>query len=174
MYTIIIAIVIVAVVAFFILGLVFIHDRQSGKMIADLLARLEEAAQKENLKFSQKEILGNLIIGLDDFHNKLMVLKRTGDEYNTLVIDLNEVKYCSKWKVYNSIHISLGKREKFENYVEEIFLSLDIPRQYKQEIISFYDSGVHGLRDLTEAENKASEWETTIKKILVQIHQKRA
>ena len=67
--------------------------------------------------------------------------------------------------------LALGK---FENYVEEIFLSLDIPRQYKQEIISFYDSGVHGLRDLTEAENKASEWETTIKKILLQIHQKRA
>ena len=68
----------------------------------------------------------------------------------------------------------MGKREKYENYVEEIVLSFDIPRQLKQENISFYDSGVHGLRDLTEAEQKASEWETTIKKLLLKIHQKRA
>ena len=83
MYTIIIAIVIVAVVAFFILGLVFIHNRQTGKMVADLLTRFEEAALKENLKFSKKEILGNLIIGLDDVHKKLMILKETGDEYHS-------------------------------------------------------------------------------------------
>jgi hypothetical protein len=174
MYTIIIAIVIVAVVALFILGLVAIHNRQTGKMVAELLAQFGDAAQKENLKFSKKEILGNLIIGLDDVYNKLMILKRTGDEYHTLVIDLNEVNDCSKRKVYRRIDISMGKREKYENYVEEIVLSFDIPLQLKQEKISFYDSGVHGLRDLSEAEQKATEWETTIRKILLQIHQKRA
>lgn len=174
MYSIIIAIVILAIVAFFIFALVFIHDRQSEKMVADLIVRFGEAAQKENLKFSKKEILGNQVIGLDNVYNKLMILNKTGDEYHTHVIDLNEVISCSKRKVYHRIDISMGKSEKYENYAEGIVLSFDIHLQPEHTNISFYDSGIHGLKDRTEAEEKASEWETTIRKILTQIHQKTA
>ena len=174
MYTIIIAFTIVAVLALLIMGLILIHDRQSGKMVADLLDRFAKEAQKENMKCSKKEILGYIIIGLDDVYNKMMILKRTGDAHHTLVIELNEVKSCSKRKVYHKVDISMGKREKYENYIEEIVLSFDIPPQRKEENISFYDSGVHGLLDLAEAEQKATEWETVIRKILLQIQQKRA
>ncbi len=174
MYTIIIAIVIVAVVAFIIFGLVSIHNRQTRKTVADLLSRFEEAALKENLKFSKKEILGNLIIGLDDVNKKLMIFKRAGDEYHSQVIDLNEVKDCSKRKVYLKIDVNTRKSEKYENYVEEIVLSFSIPLQLKHENVSFYDSGVHGLRDLAEAEQKATEWETTLRKLLLKTEQKRA
>jgi len=174
MYTIIIAIIIVAVVGFFILGLVSIHNRQARKMTGNLVERLGIAAEKENFKFSKTEILGSDIIGLDDSCNKLMILKRTGDEYHTLIIDLNEVRDCSKKKLYHKVDISMGKRERFEHHVEQIVLNFDIPLQHKQENIIFYDSGIHGLRDLTEAGQKADEWETRIRKILLHTHQKRA
>ena len=104
----------------------------------------------------------------------MLILKRTSDEYHSQVIDLNEVKDCSKRRVYHKIDISLGKREKYENYVEGIVLNFDIPLQLKPENITFYNSGVHGLLDLTEAEQKATEWETIIEKLLLKIKQKRA
>ena len=173
MYILIIAILTVAVVGFFILILVYIHDRQIRKMVADLLRRFDEAAKKENLAPSKKEILGNLVIGVDDINKKLIILKKKGDEYHTMVIDLKEVRDCSKRKIYHRIDISMGDKEKYQNYVEEIVLSFDIPLRLKQEDIPFYDSGVHGLRNLAEAEQKATEWETTIRKLLQQIHQER-
>ena len=174
MYTIIIAIVIVAIVGLIIWGLVSIHNRQTRKTVADLLGRFGDSAKKENLEITKREILGHVIIGLDDVRNKMMILKRTGDEYHKLVIDLNEVRDCSKQKVYHKIDISMGKKEKYENHVEMVVLGFDFPCQHKKENIIFYDSGVHGLRDLAEAEQKATEWESAIKKIVLQIQQKRA
>src|SRR5580765_3425426 len=108
MYTIIIAIVIVAVVGLVIWGLVSIHNRQTRKTVADLLGRFGDSAENKNLEITKREILGQVIIGLDDGRNKLMILKRAGDEYHTLVIDLNEVRDCSKQKVYHKVDISMG------------------------------------------------------------------
>ena len=173
MHTIIIAIIIVAVVGLFIWVLVSIHNRETGKTAADLLRRFDEAAQKVNLRVSKKEVLGNVIIGLDDVYKELIIFKKREDEYHSLVINLNDVKGCSKRKVYHSIDMDGGRKGKYESHVGEILLSLDIPHQPEQENIAFYDSRVYGLRDLEEAERKANEWETTIRKILLTTDQKK-
>lgn len=174
MHSIIIALVLVTIVTILCLALVSINNRQRKKNDSDLVSRFYKLGREKNLIFTQMDVLGYFIIGLDDVYNKIMVLTKSENKYDSLVIDLDKVKSCSKRNIYKRINIGTAKRDEFESYVDEIFLVFDFQEKAEQVNLCFYDSGRNSLLEMSVLEQKAKDWEMMITKTINEVHKKRA
>ena len=174
MHSIIIALILVATVTILCLALVSINNRQRKKNANDLVRRFYKLGKERNLKFSKMEILGNFVIGLDDIYNKIMVLTKSENKYDSNVIDLFDVKNCSKRNIYKRINLGTAKRDEFDSYVDEIFLVFDFHDKAEQVNLCFYESGRNTLLEMSALEQKAKDWETIITRAIHELKRKRA
>ena len=167
MSTIIVAAIIISVIISICLILVSINNKGRQKTTAELLTHFSKAGTENNLSFSSQEILENGIIGLDGIQRKLLVLKKIDEgKYDSLVLDLNDVKSCSKKKIYRSVNIGTEKKEKFENQIDKIVLAFDFSDNRQPIHISFFDPVMTHIFAMPELEQKAKNWETILTKLL--------
>ena len=112
MSTIIVAAVLILVIISICLILVSLNNKDRQKTTTELLNHFSKLGTENNLSFSSQEILQNCIIGLDGIQRKLLILKKNDeDKYDSLILDLNDVKSCSKKKIYRSVNVGTEKRK---------------------------------------------------------------
>ena len=167
MSTIIVAAVIVLVIISICLILISLNNKDRQKTTTELLDQFSKLGTENNLSFSSEEILKDCIIGLDGRQRKLLILKKLdGTKYDSLVLDLNDVKSCSKKKIYRSVNVGIGKKEKFENQIDKIVLAFDFVDNRQPIHISFFDPVTNHVFRMLELEQKANNWETILTKLL--------
>jgi len=164
------SIVIVGILVLFlviiILVLVSINNKHRKKTAMELVDRFNELGGSNNLSFTYKEMTENFIVGLDQLRMKLFVLRKAGIRYDFQVIDLKEIKSCSKKKIYKSINMGTVKKERYENHIDKIVLEFDFSDNRGPVQISFYESGEDHVLDMPELERKAGSWVAILTKAL--------
>jgi len=164
------SIVIVGILVLFlviiILVLVSINNKHRKKTAMELVDRFNELGGSNNLSFAYKEMTENFIVGLDQLRMKLFVLRKAGIRYDFQVIDLKEIKSCSKKKIYKSINMGTVKKERYENHIDKIVLEFDFSDNRDPVQISFYESGEDHVLDMPELERKAGSWVAILTKAL--------
>jgi hypothetical protein len=166
MSTIIIAGIIILFIVIISLVLVSINNNRRKKMTIELVGRFNELSKTYNLSFAQKEIMKDFIIGLDELHKRLFVLRKAGNKYDFQIIDLKDVKSCSKKKIYKSINMGTIKKERHENHLDKIALQFDYLDNRNPVQIAFYESSENHLLEIPELEQKAESWAAILTKTL--------
>ena len=95
-----------------------------------------------------------------------MILKKIDkEEYNSILLDLNEVKSCSKKTIYKRINIGTSKKERFENHIDKIVLDFDFIDDRQPVQILFFEHVTSHIFAMSELEQKAKKWETIVSQI---------
>jgi hypothetical protein len=166
MSTIIVAAIIISVIISISLKLVSINNKQRKKTSTELLNHFSKLGTENNLSFSSQEILENCIIGLDGIQRKLLILKKIDkDEYDSILLDLNEVRKCSKKNIYTRVNIGTSKKERFENHLDKIVLDFDFIDNRQPVQILFFEPITNHIFAMLELEQKAKKWETILSQI---------
>lgn len=167
MSTIIIAAILISVIISISLILVSINHNHRQRSATELLKHFSKLGTKNNLSISSQEILENCLIGLDETQRKLLVLKKIDkDRYDSLLLDLNEVKSCSKKKIYRTVNIATGKKEEFKNQFDKIVIAFDFKDNRQPVHVVFFEAMINHILAMQELEQKAKNWETTLAKIV--------
>jgi len=166
MSSIIVAGVLILIIALISLMLVSINNRHRKKNAIELVNRFNELGERNNLSFTHKEMMENFTIGLDEFRKILVVLRKTDSKYDSQVINLRDVKSCSKKKIYRTINMGTLKKVRYENHIDKIVLEFDYLDNKAPMQISFYESGGNHLLEMSELETKAGSWVTILDKTL--------
>jgi hypothetical protein len=166
MSSIIIAFLLIALVIIICLVLVSVNNKHKQKAAVEIDRLFTRLKEEMNLSFSRKEIQENFIIGLDKPHKTLLYVIKTDNTYSSLVIDLEQLKSCSKNKVYKSINMGTDKKQKFETMVDKVVLEFDYIDKREPVQISFYEAGRDHLFDMNDLVQKASSWEIILTKII--------
>lgn len=166
MSTLIVAAILISVITGICLILVSINNKHRQKKASELLNHFSKLGTENNLSFTSQEILENCIIGLDGIQRKLLILKKIDtDEYDSILLDLSEVKNCSKKKIYTRVNIGTSKKERFENHLDKIVLELDFIDNRQSVQILFFEPITNHIFAMSELEQKATKWEMIISQI---------
>jgi len=166
MSTIIVAAILISVITGICLILVSINNKHRRKTASELLNHFSKLGTENKLSFSSQEILENCIIGLDGIQRKLLILKKIDqDEYDSILLDLNEVKKCSKKNIYTRVNIGTSKKERFENHLDKIVLDFDFIDNRQPVQILFFEPITNHVFAMSELDQKAKKWETILSQI---------
>lgn len=165
-YLIIISAILITVVVIICLVLVSINNKHRQKAADELISRFHKLAEENSLNLSDRELLENFIISMDREHLKVLFFKRQGDIYDSLIIDLKEVKNCSKEKIYKSVNMGTGKKEMLETHVDKIVLEFNFIDKREPVQISFYESERDHSLEMRDLEEKAMDWEAMLTKTI--------
>ena len=166
MSTLIVAAILISVITGICLILVSMNNKHRQKTASELLNHFSKLGTENKLSFSSQEILENCIIGLDGKQRKLLILKKIDmDEYDSILLDLNEVKKCSKKNIYTRVNIGTSKKEKFENHLDKIVLDFDFIDNRQPVQILFFKPITNHVFAMSELEQKAKKWETILSQI---------
>ena len=166
MSAIIIAAIIISIVTCICLILVQLDKKQMRKAASELLNHFSKLGTENNLSFTSQEILEKCIIGLDGIQKKLLILKKIEkDTYDSILLDLNEVKSCSKNTIYKRLNIGTTKKERFENHIDKIVLDFDFIDNRQPVQILFFENIMNNIFAMSELEQKAKKWETILSQI---------
>jgi hypothetical protein len=167
MSTVIVAAILILFIATVVLMLIWINNRKRKKTTLALLNQFTGKAMESNLSFSSQEILDEALIGLDGIQRKLLVIKKTGDDkYDTQLIDLKEVRKCSRRKIYQSIKVEDGKKAGLQSEIEKIVLEFEyFNGRSPTQIIFFEPVNLHILA-MPELDEKAKKWEGILSQLI--------
>ena len=166
MSTLIVAAILISVITGICLVLVSINNKHRKKAAYELLNRFSKLGTENNLSFSSQEILENCIIGLDGIQRKLLILKEIDkNKYDSILLDLNEVKRCTKKNIYTRVNIGTTKQEKFENHLDKIVLDFDFIDNRQPVQILFFEPVRNHIFAMLELEQKAKKWEAILSQI---------
>jgi len=166
MSSIVIASLFILFLALIILVLVSLNNRHRRKLAGDLVGHFNELSERDNLSFTRKEIMENFVVGLDESCKKLFVVRRTGDRYDSQIIDLKEIRKCSMKKLYKSINMGTVKKKRYESRFDKIVLEFNYFDNRNPIEIPFYESGVDHLSDKADLEQKAGSWAASLTQML--------
>jgi hypothetical protein len=166
MSSIIIAGALITIIVIICLVLVSINNTHRKKLTLELVSRFNDIGIGYNLSFSNKEIFKNFIIGLDELRKKLLILRKTDDKLHLQVIDLKEVKSCSKQKIYKTVNMGTIKKEQYEKHIDKIVLEFVYTDIRDPVQIIFYESAINNLAEMFELDQKTYSWETILTKTI--------
>ena len=163
MTTIMVAVILICIITIISLGLVLINNRDRRKQKADLLEQFNKAKTDHVLSFTQKEVLENDILGLDEKKSKLLILKRTAaGKYDAYVKDISQLKACTHRNVFNTIDTGNIKHFKSEEHVEKIMLVLGFRDETEPVSVFFYDKHSNYPDEIPVLNQKARQWESIL------------
>ena len=164
MSTLLVAAILVGSVAAICLLLIINHNKHKRETMNKILRHFSQIGTENNLSFSSQEMLNDSLLGLDGMKRKILVVKKVNDNYESMVIDLRDVKSCSVKKKYGTIKADDLKNNKLEKYLEEIVLHFDLNNKPSAEI-SFYNDVENNVYQTMELEQKARHWEAILSKM---------
>jgi hypothetical protein len=169
METLLISAILVGAVAAIFLLLVWLDKKHKRQAMHQLLQAFSQAGSNHNLSFSSQEILKDTAIGLDGIHRKVLVLRRSTDvAFESLLIDINEVKSCAVKKEYITVSNSDLKTERPERYLGNISLHFELQNKPPVEIVFYKHFNSH-IDEIAELEIKAKYWEAILTKMFTPI-----
>ena len=165
MSTVIVAAILISVIVCISLFLVSLNNKHRQKTTTALLNHFRKLGIENDLSFSSQEILENCIIGLDGIKRKLLILNKIdNDKYESILLALDEVKGCSKKKIYRSVNIGTRKKEMFETQLDKIVLVFDFIDNREPVHVLFFDPSNNHILTMLDLEQKANNWETILYK----------
>src|SRR5215218_2062108 len=150
-----IAAILIGAIAVICLLLLISHNKQKRKAMNQIAYRFSNIGSENNLSFSSQEILKDCVFGLDGLHRKILIIRRSNDQYNTTVISLDELKGCSVKKIFGSIDVGDLKNKKLEQHLQEIVLQFEFDNTKLPIEVSFFDHTENSIYQLQEMEQKA-------------------
>jgi hypothetical protein len=166
MSSIVIASILILIVVLISMALISVNNKHRKKESEKLVAQFSEITEGKKLVFSHTEIMENFIVGLDELRKKFIVLNKAGDKYDFQLVDLKEVKSCSKKKIYRTVNMGTLKNERFESLLEKIVLEFDYSDNRPPLQVPFYESGKTHLLEMAELDEKAGSWVTILTKTI--------
>jgi hypothetical protein len=165
MSTIITALLIVIGAVCIPLIFILINKKKSRKLNKEYFKLLYQEGEKHGLSFSSQQLLKNKIIGLDGTKEALLILDLE-NAGNVICIPLSMVKNCSVEKKYDSILIGSEKKAKIEPHLRSIDLEFAFRNSNEPVSVSFYDSDVNSIYEMSELKAKAETWEEILSKMI--------
>ena len=165
MSTILIALIILFTAIFLSLAFIFINRRNEKKRNRSLLTLHSNAGSEKGLSFSSQELLRNKIIGLDGINKTLLVLEFLNGT-NVMCLNMRDVTQCSVEKKYDSILVGNDRKGKMEPHLRSIDIKFFLKDNNAPVSVSFYDSNINSIYEMTELEAKARTWESVLSKML--------
>ena len=162
MYSILISIIIIAILIIVFKTLVSINNRDRKNKMSDLVHGFDIIEKEYNLNLFKKEILQNFIIGLDELHNKVFVFKSVQDKFDFVIVNLKDMKGCSKKKIYKSSMMQATGRRRPEKYLDKIVIEFEYRSGGERIQVAFYDSMIHNVTQISDLEKRADEWERNL------------
>lgn len=162
MSSIIVAAIMVALIIIITLVLVIINNKDKRKSTLELFHRFKSITKATDLTYSSQEILDNLAIGIDGVQRKILAINRNEiGLYDPIIVDLNQVKSCSKRKFYRSINTGTSRKKRIEQQIDKIVLEFTL-RNGQQLEIPFFEMLRDHIPKMRELEQKAADWEVLI------------
>jgi hypothetical protein len=131
------------------------------------LRKLKELASRFKLLVFKKDVLGNMLIGLDLIKKRLVFLNQNNKKTNCTVVSLKNIKSCTLKKEYDSIESGGLKNKKLHEYLQSVFLELRFENNAKVMVLSFFEKQKDKLLNISELEAKAKEWQETISNLIL-------
>ena len=144
---------------------ILIKNKKNKKRNETFLNLFSQEGSKHGLSFSSQELLRNKIIGLDGIKQTLLAFDFENTK-NVICIMMAEVKKCTVEKKYDSIVIGTEKKAKIEPHLKSIDLKFVFKNDVETISVSFYDSDVNSIYEMSELEVKAKTWETLLTKMI--------
>ncbi|HEY6977804.1 MAG TPA: hypothetical protein VH396_16005 [Chitinophagaceae bacterium] len=173
MSTLLVAAIVIASIILFCLIFIYINKKNESKQKEKFLNLFKEAGFKYDLSFSRQEVLRNKIIGLDSLKRTLLVFEFAPVE-SVICINMAEIKNCTVAREYENVNIGTEKKSKIEKDLRSIVIQLDFINSVDPVSVSFYDSGLNSVYEMTELESKAKQWVSVLSKMIERDHKARA
>ena len=149
--------------------LVIFDNQQKRKMMSHILNLLSRVGSEYNLSFSSQEILKPCAFGLDGLNRKILIMKNAGDEFNTKIIDLDEVRACSIKRTFGCIRAGDLSNKELKQYLQKIVLQFEFRNNKLPVEIPFFDHAEHTIYQLSAIERKAKHWQAILSKMIIPI-----
>ena len=162
MSSIITAAILVAFIILICIAAVFVHNKDRKKMADELISHFTKVKEGNRLVFSSRKILKNLALGLDEAQRKCLIVRAVKNRYDSFVFQLDELKKCSREKIYTNINVGTQKKKKCESRLEKIVLEFEFYGDRPKIQIPFYELSRNSFSELSELDQQAKEWETII------------
>ena len=143
--------------------LLIANKRQKRKILKSLLLEFGTIGSANCLSFSSQEVLRNTVIGLDGIQRKLLVVERkTDDTYQSVIIDLNQLKSCLVNKQFRSV--SRGDSVKPAKLLKSVSLVFNMPELIQRDVV-FYNYIDDPVIVAPQLESKANHWQVMLTKL---------
>ena len=144
---------------------VLINNRKTRNLNKKYLNLFSKEGSKHGLSFSSQQLLRNKMIGLDDTKETILVFdfENAG---NIIRIPLATVKNCTVEKEYDSILIGREKKAKIEPHLKSIDLEFAFKNSDEPVSVSFYNSDINSIYEMSELKAKAETWEAVVSKMI--------
>jgi hypothetical protein len=140
---------------------ILIHKKKNNQRNKTLLNLFSQEGARQGLSFSIQELFRNKIIGLDSTKQTVMVFEFANTN-NIICIPMADVKNCTIEKKYDSIVIGTEKKPKIEPHLRSIDLEFSFKNRSAPRSVSFFDSSVNSIYEMSELESKAKTWEAML------------
>jgi len=161
-----IALIIVLSISIIITLLIIMHNKQLKARKNSMLSFFKHTGTTYNLSFTGQEILRAMIIGLDGPKRKLLIAEEKNEEYNTRIIDLDEVVACKVKKVYAAINSHEYKKNSPEEYLKSISVEFELVNSETPALAFFYKNSINSIYEIHELEARARHWAMMLSKML--------
>jgi hypothetical protein len=142
------------------------HNKHLKARKSSIVSFFKNAGTDHNLSFTGQEILRDKVIGLDGPRRKLLIAEEIGEEYDTRVIDLDEVSACKVKKVYAAINSHEYRKNRPEEYLKSIALEFEFRTGGAPAMALFYKNTLNSIYEVPELETRAKHWAATLSKML--------
>lgn len=135
--------------------------RKAAKQREKAFALLKNHGNDHGLSFTRELMLKESMLGLD-LHNSKMLWLHTGGEPRSEVFDLENIKSCTIFRLYDSVRVYETKAAKTEQVLSKIGLKMEFSGDLHPLQICFYDRQLNGIYEMEDLEAKASEWKDLV------------
>jgi hypothetical protein len=166
MDSVIISIVIITILIIVFKTLVSINNRDRKEKMSDLVHRFDILEKEYNLNIYKKEILQDFIVGLDKLRKKLFIFKKALDKYDFMIVNIKDLKFCSKKKIYNSSMVQSTRNRRPDKYLDKIVLEFDYTSGNETIRVVYYDSMINNATEISDLDKRADEWERELAEMI--------
>ena len=142
------------------------HNKQIRTRENSMLSFFKKVAFVHNFSFTGQEVLRNTVLGLDGPKRKILVVEEKNKNYDSHIIDLDEVDSCKVKKIYAAININDYKQNRPEEYLQSIALEFTFRTDTPPLSTYFYRNADNSLYEIRELETRVRNWETMLSKML--------
>ena len=128
--------------------------------------QLKKLGARFKLSLSSYVALGNKIIGVDVLERKLLIAEKIDGLFHPYLIELSKVSVITTKKIYNSIKAGELKKRRIEEFLQSIFLQLELRNGEDTITLPFYERSKDDIHKLHWLESKARNWQMMLSKML--------
>lgn len=144
------------------------------KRLERLVTFFNRLSRAYNLSLSNKEILKDVVIGLDETQKKLLIVQYRKDNYDWHLVKLENVSDCSIRKDHRNINVDSIKGRRFDEYLNKVLLQVILKDSTEKIEVPFYVFGKNHMAEANDLTEKAIYWKSLVSNVMQNETQMRA